>query len=54
MAIEINHTPTFTVKYVEGGIQKFMDLQATGITDAKDQFSKSNPDAEVINIWRKS
>lgn len=54
MAIELNRTSLFTVKYVDknGNIQ-LQDIQADGVTGAKDKFAEMNPGVQVVNIWRK-
>jgi hypothetical protein len=55
MAIELNRTSIFTVKYLDtGGVQQFADFQAVGTSDAQEQFKTKFPDCQVINVWRKA
>jgi hypothetical protein len=55
MPVEINRTQIYTAKYIDdNGQLMFMDLTATGMTDAKDQLKKRGiPNEQVINVWRK-
>jgi ribosomal protein L18E len=54
MALELNRTSVFTAKYLDaGGVQKFVDIMAVGMTEAKDKFKVEYPGCQVINMWRK-
>lgn len=55
MAVEMNKTQIYTAKYLDdNGQLKFMDLTATGMTDAKDQLTERGiPNERVVNVWRK-
>lgn len=54
MAVEVNNPSTFTVKFIDTeGRQKFQDIPAVGITEAKEVFERDYPGCQVINIWRK-
>jgi hypothetical protein len=54
MAVEVSRTSIFTVKYLDpdGGVN-LIDMQAAGMTEAKDKFAAEYPGCSVVNIWRK-
>ena len=55
MAIQINQTPVYTVKFLDAdGIEKFQDYPAAGTWAAEQAWKKEHPNTTLINIFRKS
>lgn len=56
VAISINEgAKVYTAKYVDpDGIQKFVDITASGQGDAETQWRKKFPGCKLVNLWRKN
>jgi hypothetical protein len=54
MAVEMTNVSIFTVKYLDpDGIQRFVDLQAVGSSDAQDKFAREYRGCSIVNVYRK-
>lgn len=54
MAVEINHTSIYTVKYLdESGVAQFVTIPAAGAGGAKDTFAKDYPNCTLLDVTRR-